>query len=245
MLDTIWQDFRYAIRALRSSPGFAAVAILSLALGIGADTALFSLFDAVALKSLRVSRPEELLQVTIATPQFFTNPIWEQIRDRQDVFARIFGYGRWRFNLARGGEARYVNGEFVSGRYFDTLGVRAARGRTLTQADDWRGFAGAAALSHRFWQRAHGGRDDVLGKTISIDNRPIEIVAVAEPQFTGIDVGATVDVLVPVCAEKIIHAQTGGLDVNAVPGSINNLWAWLRIIGRRKPGVPASQVTRA
>jgi putative ABC transport system permease protein len=101
MLDALWQDLRYAIRALRSSPGFAAVAILSLALGIGANSAIFSLINAVMLRSLPVSHPEELIQVTMATPQYFSNPIWEQIRDRQDVFSRIFAYGRWRFNLAK------------------------------------------------------------------------------------------------------------------------------------------------
>src|SRR6266849_3699645 len=102
VLDTLWQDLRYALRALRTSPGFSAVAILSLALGIGANTAMFSLIDAVMLKALPVSHPEELLQVTMATPQLFSNPIWEQIRDRQDVFSGIFAYGRWRFNLAAG-----------------------------------------------------------------------------------------------------------------------------------------------
>src|SRR5229473_310600 len=102
MLEACWQDVRYPIRALGASRGFAAVAILSLALGIGSNTALFSLINAVMLRSLPVSHPEELLQVTMATPQFFSNPIWEQIRDRQDVFSRIFAYGRWRFNLAAG-----------------------------------------------------------------------------------------------------------------------------------------------
>ncbi|MGH9667895.1 MAG: ABC transporter permease, partial [Bryobacteraceae bacterium] len=91
MLDSLWQDLRYAIRALRSSPGFTAVAILSLALGIGANTAIFSLIDAVMLKSLPVSHPEQLLQVTMGTGQYPSNLIWEQIRDRQDVFSGIFG----------------------------------------------------------------------------------------------------------------------------------------------------------
>ncbi len=93
MLDAIVQDVRYAIRALRSSPGFAAVAILSLALGIGANTAIFSLIDSVVLKTLPVSHPEQLLQVTLGKSNFFTNPIWEQLRDRQDVFSGIFAYG--------------------------------------------------------------------------------------------------------------------------------------------------------
>src|ERR1700692_1509808 len=134
MLDALFQDVRYAIRGLRSSPGFAAVAILSLALGIGANTAIFSLIDAVILKSLPVRHPEELLQVMMGKQSYvgFTNPTWKHLRDRQDVFSGIFAYGRWGFNLAAGGESRSVHGNYVSGQYFDTLGVRAGLGRTLT-----------------------------------------------------------------------------------------------------------------
>src|SRR5580692_8438845 len=101
MLDAIVQDLRYALRGLRRSPGFAAAAILSLALGIGANTAIFSLIDAVILKSLPVRHPEELLQVMMGKQSYvgFTNPTWEHLRDRQDVFSGIFAYGRWSFNL--------------------------------------------------------------------------------------------------------------------------------------------------
>src|SRR3989442_5385197 len=180
MLDAITGDIRYAIRALGASPGFAAATILSLALGIGANTAIFSLIDAVMLNSLPVSNREELLQVTMGKQTGYGNPTWEQIRDRQDVFSGIFAYGRWRFNLDAGGEARNVNGNYVSGQFFDTLGVRAALGRTLTPADDKRGCAGAAVLSYGFWQREYGGRGEVLGKTISLDNHPFEILGVAE-----------------------------------------------------------------
>ena len=233
---------RHAIRVLRASPGFSAVAILSLALGIGANTAIFSLINAVMLRSLPVLHPEELLQVTMGTPQFFTNPIWEQLRDRQDVFSGIFAYGRWGLNLAAGGEARSVNGHFVSGQYFDTLGVHAALGRTLTPADDKRGCPGAAVLSYGFWQREYGGRGDIVGKTISLDSHPIEIVGVAEPGFTGVEVGSTAEVMVPICAQKVIHGETNGLDTNAVPGA-RYLYAWLQVVGRPKPGVSASQAT--
>ena len=234
-LGAIPQDVRYTLRALRASPGFAAAAILSLTLGIGANTAIFSLIDAVMLKSLPVSHPEQLLQVTMGGQTGFGNPTWEQIRDRQDVFSGIFSYGGWRFNLAAGGEARYVEGNYVSGQFFDTLGVHAALGRTLTPADDTRGCAGVAVLSYAFWQRKYGGRGDVIGRTISLDNHPFEILGVAESRFTGINVGSSVDVLVPLCAEKIIHGETSLLD--------NRTAWWIRIIGRPKSGIPASQAT--
>ena len=111
MFDDIRQDVRYALRALRSSPGFAAIAILSLALGIGANTAIFSLINAVILKTLPVSHPEQLVQLVMKTEDgtSFTNPIWEQVRDRQDVFSGAFAYSPNRLNLASGGEVRYAS----------------------------------------------------------------------------------------------------------------------------------------
>src|SRR5262245_7541766 len=132
LLDGFSHDLRYALRTIRASPGFALVAILSLALGIGANTALFSLIDAVILKYLPVSHPEELLQVRAGEQASFTNPLWEEIRNRQDVFSGIFAFGLPRFNLATGGEARYVQGSFASGGYFTTLGVHPVLGRTFT-----------------------------------------------------------------------------------------------------------------
>lgn len=153
MLDAAFQDIRYALRALRSAPGFSAVAILSLALGIGANTAIFSLIDAVMLRSLPVTNPDELLKVRIDGGQFgYGNPLWEALRDRQDVFSGLFAYGRWAFNLSSGGEARNIQGQFVSGQYFDTLGVRPALGRVLRPTDDTRGCPAVAVLSYGFWR---------------------------------------------------------------------------------------------
>ena len=229
-------DVRHALRGLRKAPVFTMVAVLSLALGIGANTALFNLMDAGMLKSLPVSHPEELLQVGMSTGGGISNPVWEQIRDRQDVFSGLFAWGRWAFNLAPGGEIRPVNGYFVAGQFFETLGVRAALGRTLAPADDRRGCAGGAVLSYGFWQREYGGATTIIGKAISINSHPIEVVGVADRRFTGVDVGSSVDIMVPLCAEKIIQAESSLLDVNTIPG-------WLRLIGRPKPGASPAQVT--
>ena len=141
MFDDVLQDVRYALRALRSSPGFAAIAILSLALGIGANTAIFSLINAVILKTLPVSHPEQLVQLVMKTEggTSFTNPIWEQVRDRQDVFSGAFAYSPIRLNLAGGGEVRNASTSWVSGDFFSTLGVHPLLGRTFTAADDKRG----------------------------------------------------------------------------------------------------------
>jgi len=233
MPDAVLQDVRYAIRTLRSSPGFAAVAILSLGLGIGANTAIFSLIDAVILKTLPVSHPEQLLQVTMGKSSFFTNPIWEQLRDRQDVFSGMFAFSGERFNLAAGGEARYAQGSFASGQFFDTLGLHAIIGRTFTTADDQRGCAGTAVLSYGFWQREYGGRAEVLGKTISLDNHSFEILGVIGPGFTGVNVGSDTDLYAPLCAEKVVHGETSSLDRRSA-------W-WLRLVGRPKAGISASQ----
>jgi len=229
------RDFRYALRALWATPGFAAVAILSLALGTGANTAIFSLIDAVMLKSLPVSHPDELLQITMGGIEGYSNLVWEQLRDRQDVFQKIFASCGWHFNLASGGEVRNVNGSYVSGQYFEALGVHAVLGRTLTPADDRRGCPGVAVLSYGFWQREYGGRD-VVGRAISLDNHPFQIAGITPLTFTGVNVGNTVDVFVPVCAEKIVHGDASLLDQRSAVG-------WLRVIGRPKPDVTAGQAT--
>src|SRR5271155_443117 len=111
-LESIWADVRFALRAMRHSPAFTATALLSLALGIGANTAIFSLIDAVILKSLPVRHPEELLQIMMGKQSYvgYSNPTFEHVRDLQDVFSGIFAYGRWAFNLTAGGAARSVNG---------------------------------------------------------------------------------------------------------------------------------------
>ncbi len=234
MFDSLLQDLRYALRALRSSPAFAAVAILSLALGIGANTAIFSLIDSVMLKTLPVQHPEELLQVT--TVQYhdaFSNPLWEQVRDRQDVFSSIFAFSLNRYNLSQGGEARYAMGNRVSGQYFEALGVHTILGRTLTVADDMPGCPGTAVLSHDFWQRAYGGREDVLGKPISLDGHPFEIVGVTEAGFSGVTIGEAVDVTVPICTEAIVLPENNSLRKATD-------W-WLNVIVRPKPGISTSQ----
>ena len=240
MLESIWADVRFALRTLRHSPAFTTTALLSLALGIGANTAIFSLIDAVILRSLPVQNPSELVQVMVGQQRYdgFSNPVWEQLRDRQDVFSGIFAYGRWGFDLSQGGVERPVNGNYVSGQYFDTLGVHAALGRLLRPSDDMRGCAGSAVLSYGFWQTEYGGRADVLGKAISIDRHPIEIVGVAERGFDGVEVGGSADVMVPLCAAAVIGSSNFRLlDTNYIGVG------WLQIMGRLKPGVSASQAT--
>ncbi|HET8657066.1 MAG TPA: ABC transporter permease, partial [Longimicrobiaceae bacterium] len=229
-MDTLLQDLRYAVRQLLRSPGFALVAILSLALGIGANTAIFSLIDVVMLRSLPVVHPERLVQVTIGESSTeFTNPIWEEIRDRQDVFSGSFAYVDQRFDLAMGGVSRPLEGDWVSGGFFPTLGLRPAAGRLTSRSDDHQGCPAVAVLGYGFWQSEYGGDVGVVGRTISLDDHPFEIVGVAPEGFTGVDVGRSTQVFAPLCAKAILEPPTGGLDSHGY-------W-FLRVMGRLKEGV--------
>ena len=239
-LDSLGQDVRYGARVLRLNPGFTLVGVLSLALGIGANTAIFQLIDAVRLNSIPVRNPQELATVRIADRHWssgrfegrysqITFPIWEQIRDHQEGFSSISAWAASRFNLASGGEARYAEGIWVSGRFFETLQVPALIGRTLTTADDQRGCGSpAAVLSYSFWQREYGGKADVLGHTIRLEGHPFDIVGVTPPSFYGVDVGHSYDVAVPLCAEPLIRGEDSLMDLR--------IGWWLATIGRLKPG---------
>jgi predicted permease len=228
-LESIGADIRYALRALRASPGFAFVTILSLGLGIGANTAIFSLINAVVLKTLPVNRPEELVRITMGDSDgsVFTNPIWEQIRDRQDMFSGVFAYGDNQFNLTAGGEVRRARGNWVSGDYFSTLGVRPAAGRLLARTDDVRGCPPVAVLSYGFWQNEYGGSASAIGKTISLESTPYLIVGVTAPSFFGVSVGDSPQVFTPLC-------QRAGLDRRSN-------W-FLYVMGRPKPDVTSAQL---
>jgi putative ABC transport system permease protein len=235
MFDGLLQDVRYALRALCSSPGFFAIAILSLALGIGANTAIFSLIDAVILKTLPVSHPEQLVELGMKTEDglTFTNPIWEQVRDRQDVFSGAFAYSPIRLNLAVGGEVRNANTSWVSGDFFRTLGVNPLLGRTIAGADDKRGCPVIGVLSYDFWQREYGGTAGVFDRRLMLNSHPVRIVGVAPPGFTGIQVGEAVDIYLPLCGEGTLVRENSALDKRA------NWWLW--IFARLKPGIGEQQ----
>jgi len=167
-LESLFQDIRYALRTLRNSPAFTAIAILTLALGIGANTAIFSLIDTVVLRMLPVRNPQELVQLSRLDPTrggqgdfYFTNAIWEQVRNhRDDLFSSALAWSTDRFDLAQGGAVQNANGIFVSGDFFNVLGVRPAAGRLLTVADDQRGCPGLAVISYGFWHDHFGGSPD-------------------------------------------------------------------------------------
>jgi putative ABC transport system permease protein len=238
-IEILFQDVRYGLRIMRRSPGVTAIAILSLALGIGANTAIFSLVDAVLLKMLPVQEPERLVRVMRYAPWYdepvgsFTNPIWERVRDQQDVFSGAFAWWSTRLDLAQGGESHYADGLYVSGDYFTTLGVRPAMGRLLVASDDRRGCPGAAVIGYGFWQQQFGGAENAVGSFIRLNGSSFPIVGVADRNFFGTEVGKRFDVAIPICAEAIMNGKRSMLDARSS-------W-WLTIMGRLKPGLTSER----
>jgi len=241
-------DLRLALRSLRATPVVSAVAALSLALGIGANTAIFSLVNSLLLRALPVREPAQLALITDDQERgiaAWTNPIWEQIRDRRDLFDAAFAWSTIRFNLASGGETQYVDGIWASGRLFDTLGVPAMLGRTFTEADDVRGGGPdgpVAVISYGFWQRRFGalrqaqgvqslsrdGAGNVIGQKLTLDKVVFTIIGVTGPDFFGPDVGRAFDVAVPIGTEPIFRGKESMLDQRSS-------W-WLTVMARLKPG---------
>ena len=182
-VEAVWSDLRFGARLLRLNPMFAAAAILSLALGIGANTAIFQLIDAVRLRTLPVKNAQEIARVAIdhrngASGHFSTRypdltyAMWEQIRAQQQGFSGIFAWGPNLFNVAPGGEVHNVQGLSVSGEFFTTLGVQPVLGRLFTTEDDQPGCGSpGATISYSFWQREYGGERSVLGQTLTVNRR--------------------------------------------------------------------------
>jgi predicted permease len=234
------KDFRHGARRLFLEPGFSAVAVLSLALGVGANTAIFQLLDAVRLRNLPVAEPEKLYNVRITPtdegrtgnfsgrwPQL-TYTIWERIRTEQKAFSKLAVWSSDPVNLASGGEARYAEGMWVSGTFFDTIGVGALRGRMIGPGDDTPDCSSpAVVLSERFWRRELGGRDLAPGQTISVEGHRFEVAGVAPARFFGIDVGRSFDIALPLCAENLL---------NDFPRTQKRRAWWLSAVGRLAPG---------
>jgi len=242
-LEQLWQDIRFGVRQLRRSPGFTAVAIITLGLGIGVNTAIFSLIDAVMLGMLPVEKPGELFQVQLVnadgggsgSDSVFTTPMWEQMRDHQDVFSSAFAWGGTKFDLAEGGTARAVKGLWVSGGYFRALGLPPAAGRLIADSDDRRGCPAVAVLSYGFWQDQHDGAKSAVASTVFLDGHPFEVIGVAPPGFFGMEVGEKFDVAAPICATALFDGQHPRLD--------RTDFIWLKIAGRINPKLSRSQRT--
>ncbi|HEV2178650.1 MAG TPA: ABC transporter permease [Terriglobia bacterium] len=239
---TLFQDLRYGLRMLRKNPGFTAVAVLTLALGIGANAAIFQLIDAVRLRTLPVKDPQTLAIVHLNTNHWgsgnysgpyaeFTFPLWQQVQRRQQSFSSIAAWGTDTENLAKGGEVDNAQAIWVSGEFFRVLVVQPFLGRLLAPQDDLTGCSGGVDLSYSFWQQRYGGAASVIGKTLTLEGHPFPILGVTPPSFYGVSVGDRFDVAVPVCAEPIVAGE-----YSRITGPRAREDWWLSIIGRLKPG---------
>src|SRR5215510_2847537 len=242
MEDEMFQDLRYGVRMLFKSKGFTAVAVLSLALGIGANTAIFSLINALMLRPLPVKAPQELALFSIVESQgpgfALTYPFYEMIRDHNQSFTGVIagsavGDGRLIVNEAGGGGGEPVQQQRVSGNFFSVIGVSAVVGRALTEADDNPATAQpGAVISYEFWRRRFGLDPAVVGQQVKINDTALTIVGVSPPGFFGFEVGRRPDIWWPI---KAANDETTRLML-----SQNNTW-WLLIFGRLRPGVSMTQ----
>src|SRR5215470_13340998 len=206
-IESTIRDFHYALRSLRRSPGFTITALLSLALGIGANSAIFNILHALVLRSLPVSDPERLVVVTRNETVSSPYPLFVELRDHSQTLEGILAFRTTSMRLTKDGETERVTGVLVSGTYFEVLGVRPSIGTAITKEDDQIPGSGGlrgpvAVLSHSFWMRRFGGRADVLGTRILLNGHPLTIVGVSSPRFNGTEVGASPDVFAPMMMQE-------------------------------------------
>jgi predicted permease len=266
-IGTVMQDARFGLRMLRKNPGFTAVVVLTLALGIGANTAIFSLLDAVLLRPLPVRNPQGLVILKWHAhrgPRFdeyssfgdcnddkegrnieswscsYSSPMFDVIHAKAGVFDGVFAFaGPANVRLTGNGPASMADAEIVSGDYFSVLGVRPAFGRTIEPRDDDVSAAPVAVLSYGYWQSAFGKDRSVVGRTIRLNDVPLMIVGVAEPSFTRLSPGFTQDIWIP----RSIFPRVGFTEGWSRIGDPGN--AWLAIMARLKTGVPRAQAETA
>jgi putative ABC transport system permease protein len=249
-MNSLWQDIRYGLRMLAKNPGFTAIAVITLALGIGANTAIFSLMNQVLLRHLPVQNPGEL--VVLHNPglktghvssdgddsESFSYPMYKGLRDGAAGVCSILARSSFSASLASLGKTERGRAELVTGQYFEVLGVPPAIGRVFS-ADDDRipGGHPLAVLSHNYWTRHFGGDPNVLNKTLLVNNTELTIVGVSRAGFTGVQVGQTPDVFVPMAM-----APQMTFDPEALSGWNNY---WMKVLARRKPGISDAQAAAA
>ena len=258
-MTNLLQDLRYGIRMLLRQKGVTAIALLSLALGIGANTALFSIVDAMLLKMLPVKDPARLVLFRSMAPREFSVGSYtgnsntdqatgqrtmtsfafqsfKRMREQESPLSEVFAFGNVGLTVNADGQADVASGQAVSGNYFRGLGVQPVIGRVLTDEDDIPNATAVAVLSHRYWQLRFGGDKSVVGKQINLNNVPFTVIGVTTPGFEGtMGVGSSQDVTVPIAWEPQLYVDKQRSNMNGA-----GVW-WLRIMGRLKPGATPEQ----
>ena len=229
-IDDLRQDVRYALRTLRQAPGFATVVVLTLALGIGANTAIFSLMDAVLLRDLPVERPRELVFLRTAGPAGSgiapPYPYFAHVRDQGSLFAGMAAFATDELQVEVDGIVEQAFGQLASGSYFEVLGLQPAAGRLMT-VDDERLDPPVAVIGYWYWQRRFGGDQSAIGRSVSFGDRVHTIIGVTPPEFWGLDPGRRVEVTLPI-------TQARGMLANANA-------QWFNAVARLRPGVTIEQ----
>jgi len=237
---SLGKDFTYGVRQLRSSPGFALAAILSLALGIGANSAIFTLVDQILLRLLPVENPSELVQLRLLGGRFgsndgdgehtFSHPLFLAFREQNTVFSGLTGQRIEQVSLVGDERSEMVRLGLVAGNYFNVLGVRSHLGRLLTPEDDkLRNGHPVVVLQYNFWRNRFDGRQDIVDSTIRLNGAPFTVIGVAAPDFEGTDLGIPTNLWVPVMMKPTITPTWDALD--------QERYAWFYLFGRLKPGI--------
>jgi putative ABC transport system permease protein len=246
MVEALFQDLRFSFRMLFKNPGFTAVAVLTLALGIGANTAIFSLIDQILLRLLPVERPGELVILRSPGPNpghtwsdsddtaFFSYPLYKDLRERNTVLTGLLARFPGSLNVSGGGQTERANGELVSGNYFEVLGVRPALGRVLTLSDESApGADTVAVLSYGYWTRRFGADRDILNKVLIINGAPLTLVGVSNPGFSGVQIGRLTDLFIPITMKAQMTPNWDGLN--------DRKDHWVAVLGRMRSGMTRTQ----
>ena len=242
LMTQILQDVRYAVRLLAKNPGFTAVVVFMLALGIGANAAIFSITDKVLLQSLPVSDPDQLVVLSAYDPKegpgtesTFSYAMYQDLRDRSDVFSGVITRGGAQMNVSYADQNERVRGEMVSGNFFEVLGVRPWAGRLFTQDDDRTpGAHPVAVISYQFWERRFAKDPNIIGTTILVNEHPLTVLGVTPPSFYGVDLSGNPDVRVPMMMTPVF---------NPLPPTrlTSRRHQWLSVMARLKPNVSKEQ----
>jgi predicted permease len=239
--ETLSQDLRYASRMLVRSPGFTAVTVLTLALGIGANTGLFSLVNAVLLGNLPVRNPQELVVVKYTdsrsqqAEEDFSYPMYQALRDKNTVFASVLTRSGVNFNASYGGQSERAVGELISGSYFETLGVQPFLGRLIGPEDDRTpGAHPVAVLSYGYWQRRFGSDPSIVGKNITLNDNPIRIIGITPAGFYGTEMARNPDIRVPMMMATVFRP----VPANRLQ---NPRHRWMTVLARLKPDMTVPQ----
>ena len=245
-MHSFWQDIRFGLRMLAKNPAFTAIAVITLALGIGANTAIFSLMDQILLQRLPVKNPDELVILRAPGPvtgrvssdgdsaESFSYRMYKGLRDTNQVFSGILARNTFSASVASHGQTDRASGELVSGNYFDVLGVQPAVGRVFTQDDDRvPGAQPVVVLSNSYWKRRFGGNPSVLNKVLLINNVEMTVVGVSQAGFFGVQVGQSPDIFAPMMMTRQMTLNNDSLD------DWNDYW--IKVLARRKPGISEKQ----